>query len=40
VRYDVRYREPGGKPRVKAWRRRADAERFARQVDPGDDGEA
>jgi hypothetical protein len=33
VRYDVRYREPGGKPRVKTWRRRADAERFARQVE-------
>lgn len=33
VRYDVRYRDPGGKPRVKTWRRRADAERFARQVE-------
>jgi integrase len=33
VRYDVRYREPGGRPRVKTWRRRADAERFARQVE-------
>jgi integrase len=32
-RYDVRYREPGGKARVKTWRRRADAERFARQIE-------
>jgi integrase len=37
VRYDVRYREPGGRPRVKTWRRRADAERFARQVETDKD---
>jgi integrase len=33
VRYDVRYREPGGRPRVKTLRRKADAERFARSVE-------
>ena len=33
VRYDVRYREPGGRPRVKTWRRKADAERSARSVE-------
>lgn len=33
VRYDVRYREPGGRPRVKTWRRKADAVRFARSVE-------
>jgi len=32
-RYDVRYREPGGRPRVKTWRRKADAVRFARSVE-------
>lgn len=33
VRYDVRYREPGGQPRVKTWRRKADAVRFSRSVE-------
>jgi hypothetical protein len=33
VRYDVRYREPGGRTRVKTWRRKADAVRFARSVE-------
>ena len=33
LRYDVRYREPGGRPRVKTWRRKADAVRFARSVE-------
>jgi hypothetical protein len=33
VRYDVRYREPGGRTRVKTWRRKVDAERFARAVE-------
>jgi integrase len=33
VRYDVRYREPGGRPRVKTWHRKADAVRFARSVE-------
>ena len=33
VRYDVRYREPGGRTRVKTWRRKADAARFARSVE-------
>ncbi|HEY8526999.1 MAG TPA: tyrosine-type recombinase/integrase [Acidimicrobiales bacterium] len=37
VRYDVRYRDPAGRPRVKTWRRRADAERFARQVEADKD---
>jgi integrase len=33
VRYDVRYREPGGRTRVKTWGRKADAVRFARSVE-------
>lgn len=33
VRYDVRYRDPTGRAREKAFRRRKDAERFARQVE-------
>jgi len=33
VRYDVRYREPGGRTRVKTWKRKADAVRFARSVE-------
>jgi integrase len=37
VRYDVRYRDPAGRPRKKAFRRRADADRFARQVETDKD---
>lgn len=37
VRYDVRYRDPTGRARVKTWRRRADAERFARRVETDKD---
>jgi hypothetical protein len=33
VRYDVRYRDPTGRPRTKTFRRRSDADRFARQVE-------
>lgn len=33
VRYDVRYRDPSGRPREKAFRRQKDAARFARQVE-------
>jgi hypothetical protein len=33
VRYDVRYRDPTGRAREKAFRRKKDAERFARQVE-------
>lgn len=33
VRYDVRYRDPTARAREKAFRRRKDAERFARQVE-------
>lgn len=33
VRYDVRYRDPTGRPRTKTFRRRTDADRFARQVE-------
>ena len=33
VRYDVRYRDPTGRARTKTFRRRADADRFARQVE-------
>ncbi|HMG45603.1 MAG TPA: tyrosine-type recombinase/integrase [Acidimicrobiales bacterium] len=33
MRYDVRYREPGGRPRTKTFRRRGDADRFARSVE-------
>jgi integrase len=33
VRYDVRYRDPTGRPREKAFARKKDAERFARQVE-------
>jgi integrase len=37
VRYDVRYREPGGRPRTKTFRRRGDADRFSRQVETDKD---
>jgi hypothetical protein len=33
VRYDVRYRELGGRQRSKSFRRKGDAERFARTVE-------
>jgi integrase len=33
VRYDVRYRDPTGRARTKTFRRRSDADRFARQVE-------
>ena len=33
VRYDVRFRDPTGRARAKTFRRRADADRFARQVE-------
>jgi hypothetical protein len=37
ARYDVRYSGPGGRPRVKTWRRKADAVRFARSVEADKD---
>jgi hypothetical protein len=33
VRYDVRYRELGGRQRSKSFRRKGDAERLARTVE-------
>jgi integrase len=33
VRYDVRYRDPTGRPRTKTFRRRSDADRYARTVE-------
>jgi integrase len=33
VRYDVRYRDPTGRPRTKTFRRRSDADRYARSVE-------